>query len=248
MFLEVLGQLGGNMGLLLSAGFVVGLLHAFEPDHVTAMLTQVRGGGGGGPASARLRLATVRNSLLGALWGFGHTSMILLVSILVFVLALGIPSAVFDGFELAVGAVLVALGVSMYWRRGVLRLGHSHPHAHEDGLVHTHPHGHDRSHMHTHRSYLIGCLHGLAGSGGLVAINAAALNDFSGVLTFAMVFGAGSIIGMALVSGTLSVPFLLSDRLPRLKRCLQVLAGTVTVAIGLEIIHGLAVSGRLPVF
>lgn len=255
MFLEeMLGQVSNNVGLLLSAGFLVGLLHAFEPDHMTAMMTQVRTSGVGrwrappAKAPAGLRPAVLRSSLLGAFWGFGHTSMVLLVSFLVFVFALSIPPAVFGGFELVVGVMLVVLGVSVYGKRAFRQGWHSHPHAHENGVVHAHSHEHGRGHSHTHRPYLIGCLHGLAGSGSLVAASAVTLGDVSGVLWFVMVFGIGSIAGMAAVSGTLSIPFVLSRSLARLRRGLQILAGTVTVAVGLWIIHGIAASGKLSAF
>ena len=247
MFLEeMLWQQGGNIGMLLSAGFLIGLLHAFEPDHMAAMLTMVQKRKDSGAASAKLGLKNMRNSLLGAFWGFGHASMILLVCFLVFVLAFNVPSAVFDGFEFVVGAMLVVLGFSMYGRK-VFQLRHSHPHAHENGIVHTHPHRHDGPHKHTHKSYLIGCIHGLAGSGSLVAISAAMLNDVSAVFSFVILFGAGSIVGMMLLSGTLSAT-IFSSRFAKIRKYVQVLAGTITVIIGFEIIYGLITSERLPAF
>ena len=249
MFLEeIFGQMSNNIGLLLSAGFLVGLVHAFEPDHMSAMMTQVRNSRKKNSSSVSAGLvATLRNSLLGAIWGFGHTSMILLVSFLVFVLALNIPSMVFDGFEFVVGVMLVVLGISTY-RKKIFQLKHSHPHTHENGVIHTHPHEHGHSHSHTHKSYLIGCLHGLAGSGSLVAVSVVTLSDISGVFSFALVFGLGSIIGMMIVSGTLSVPFHLSYRFARLRKCLQIIAEIVTTVIGLVIIHGVVASGKLSTF
>ena len=244
MFLEILGQLGNSMGLLLSAGFLVGLLHAFEPDHISAVMTQMQNSRGR-KATVSLRLATLRSSLLGATWGFGHTSMILLVSFLVFVLAFRIPPAIFDGFELAVGVMLVVLGISMYKKKIHL---HSHPHVHENGTIHAHPHGHGGRHSHSHKSYLIGCIHGLAGSGSLIAVSAVTLGDTYDVFSFVLVFGLGSIIGMMVASGTLSVPFHLSSGFAKLRKGLQILAGTVTVIIGAVIIHGLVSSGKLSAF
>ncbi len=245
MFLETLGQLGNSTGLLLSAGFLVGLLHAFEPDHISAVMIQMQNSKGK-KAPVSFRLATLRNSLLGAIWGFGHTSMILLVSFLVFVLAFKIPSVIFDGFELAVGVMLVALGISMYKKK--IHLGHSHPHVHENGPIHTHPHRHGDSHSHTHKSYLIGCIHGLAGSGSLIAVSAVTLGDMYGVFSFVLVFGLGSIIGMMVASSTLSVPLRLVSRVTKLRKGLQIMTGTITVIIGTIIIHGLLSSGKLSAF
>lgn len=247
MFVEdVLGQIAGNVGLLLSVGFMVGMMHAFEPDHVAAMLAHMQDKRRRARAHAKPRLEAIRRSLPGALWGFGHTSMILLVSLLVLVFALSIPAAVFDGFELMVGVMLIVLGAAIYWRRA-FGMEHSHPHAHENGITHTHPHRHDGGHSHNHRSYLIGCLHGLAGSGVLIATSAVALGDASWVLGFVLVFGIGSMIGMMIISGTLSAA-LLSGRFAKLRRFLQVLTGGVTIAIGAKIIYELAASWNVSVF
>ena len=246
---EILVQTGDSAILLLSAGVLVGLLHAFEPDHMTAMMAQVQSNKMKNQSTSRAGLGrtTLKNSLLGAVWGFGHTSMILLVSFAVLILALSIPSAVFDGFEFVVGLVLVFLGISMY-KKIHPHNTHTHPHKHEGGIVHTHPHKHESNHTHTHKSYLIGCLHGLAGSGGLIALSIVTVGDISGVLSFVLVFGLGSIIGMMVVSGTLSIPFHISHRFSRLRKYLQILAGTITIIIGLEIIYGLVTSGKLLAF
>ena len=103
---------------LLSAGVVVGLAHALDPDHVAAVLAsghgRTEGRRGEEAAPVRVKRALSRGSLLGALWGAGHTSAILLVALGVLAFSLSIPGAVFDGLEAAVGLMLVALGVSAW--------------------------------------------------------------------------------------------------------------------------------------
>lgn len=230
MFLEITDQL--NIWLLLSTGLLVGIVHAFEPDHMSAVMTQV------GKKHTRIKLATIKNSLLGAIWGFGHTTTILLVSFLVFVLALNIPSIIFDGFEFLVGVMLIILGISMY--KKFFQMKHTHPHEH-DGIIHTHPHEHNQNHTHTHRSYLIGCLHGLAGSGSLIALTAATINDISEIFLVLLVFGLGSILGMAIISGTLSIPF----RFSKVRKYLQIIVGAITVLVGANIIYGLVNNSQI---
>ena len=275
--------------LLLSAGLVVGMAHALDPDHVVAMLAsghgrrqdagRGRGGAGGGARAAPLRAkrALSRGSLLGALWGAGHTSTILLVSAAVFAFSLSIPDAVFAGLEAAVGLMLVALGVSAWtgtslfcvWRRrrrdGASRRTHphshagggtvhTHPHSHAGGgTVHTHPHSHaggeggggggGGAHRHGHRSYLIGCMHGLAGSGGLIALGVTAMESMQAGIVLILAFGAGSVAGMMLASGTLSLPFALASGLDRVKRALQAGIGAISVAVGIAIVSGVALAG-----
>ena len=261
--------------LVLSAGVAVGLAHALDPDHVAAVLASGHGRAGrqaeGGASAAPLRAkrALSRGSLLGALWGAGHTSAILLVSAAVLAFSLSIPGVVFDGLEAAVGLMLVALGVSAWtgtsmlgvWRRvrGRRRDGmggshryphshaggtvHTHPHSHAGGTVHTHPHSHDDgggSHRHGHRSYLIGCVHGLAGSGGLIALGASAMGSMEAGIAMVLAFGAGSVAGMMLASGTLSLPFAFAARLDRARRAMRIGVGVASVAIGIAIVLGVA--------
>ena len=258
---------------LLSAGVVVGLAHALDPDHVAAVLASGHGAragrGGESPAPLRVGRALSRGSLLGALWGAGHTSAILLVSAAVLAFSLSIPGVVFDGLEAAVGLMLVALGVSAWtgtsmlgvWRRvrGRRRGGmggshrhphshaggtvHTHPHSHAGGTVHTHPHSHDgegSSHRHGHRSYLIGCVHGLAGSGGLIALGASAMGSMEAGIAMVLAFGAGSVAGMMLASGTLSLPFAFASRLDRARRAMRIGVGVASVAFGIAIVSGVA--------
>ena len=271
--------------LLLSAGLVVGMAHALDPDHVVAMLASGhgrrqdagrgggRGAGGARPAPLRAKRALSRGSLLGALWGAGHTSTILLVSAAVFAFSLSIPDAVFAGLEAAVGLMLVALGVSAWtgtslfcvWRRrrrdGTSRHAHphshagggtvhTHPHSHAGGgTVHTHPHSHaggeggGGAHRHGHRSYLIGCMHGLAGSGGLIALGVTAMESMQAGIVLILAFGAGSVAGMMLASGTLSLPFALAAGLDRVRRALQAGIGAISVAVGIAIVSGVALAG-----
>ena len=273
---ELVSQAGGGAwGLLLSAGLAMGLAHALEPDHVMAVAAAGSGrqaGDGGGaterprPASLRVGKILSRGSLLGALWGAGHTSMILLVSAAVFALSLSVPDAVFDWLEAAVGLMLVVLGVSAcmgtgllgIWRRG--RGGgarpplggggmvHSHPHSHGGGgggMVHSHPHSHGGgggSHRHGHKSYLIGCIHGLAGSGALIALSAPATASMQAAMVLALVFGAGSIAGMMLAGGTLSLPIAFAARFGRAQRAVQIGVGAVSIAIGAVIVSDVALS------
>ena len=258
--------------LLLSAGLVVGMAHALDPDHVVAMLASGhgrrqdagrgggRGAGGARAAPLRAKRALSRGSLLGALWGAGHTSTILLVSAAVFAFSLSIPDAVFAGLEAAVGLMLVALGVSAWtgtslfcvWQRrrrdGASRRPHPHSHA-GGGTVHTHPHSHaggegsGGAHRHGHRSYLIGCMHGLAGSGGLIALGVTAMESMQAGIVLILAFGAGSVAGMMLASGTLSLPFALAAGLDRVRRALQAGIGAISVAVGIAIVSGVALAG-----
>ena len=249
--------------LLLGAGLLVGLYHALEPDHITAMAALVgRGGGSAGPG--RLRRAGVGGSVHGLLWGLGHTSTVFLVAAAVFVFSFSIPERLFGAFEVAVGIMLLALGASAISGGRIPVLSrlhlHSHVHRHEDGTVHSHPHSHGgrkngggnvgTHHTHGHKPYLIGCIHGLAGSGALtILLLAAFMPDGAAhaaphpplllpllppLLLFISMFGAGSMIGMAAMTGALSLLFVACGSAAW--RYIRYASGTAAMALGAYII------------
>jgi len=224
---------------VLVAGFVIGLAHAFEPDHVAAVATQATRSRQNHslPVFRRIGTGAFKGSILGALWGAGHTSTLLLVSLLIFVFSLSIPPQVFSNLELIVGMMLVFLGASIYLNKKLLRKGHEHPHVHEDGMIHTHQHDHNKEHRHGHKSYIIGCIHGLAGSGALVILALSTLSDVQVILSFVLVFGIGSILGMMMVSGAIGLPFAISTYSEKIYKTLRFVVGAISITIGFDILY-----------
>ena len=218
---------GGNPLLVAGAGLVVGLVHALEPDHLGAVSTQVVRR----PGSPRSGFA-----VMGALWGAGHTAAIVAVGFLVAWLSMDLGEGFFAGAELAAALMLIGLGVLAAARRAPAV--HVHPHRHGD-VVHTHPHGHGGEHGHGHRFYLIGCLHGLAGSGGLVALAAASMQDPGELVSFLGLFGAGSVLGMAAASGAIGIPLAAISRAGHIYRYVRYAAAGLAVAVGAYMVYGL---------
>lgn len=229
---------------VLVAGFVIGLFHAFEPDHVVAVATQNSKSTQKSSLSffQQIRSGAIKSSILGALWGAGHTSSLVLVSLLIFVFSMNIPNEMFSNFEFGVGVMLVILGVFTYLNRRLIGEKHIHTHTHDD-LVHTHPHTHDKVHSHGHKSYIIGCIHGLAGSGSLVVLALSTLHDLQTILSFILVFGIGSIVGMMLVSSAIGLPFSLSVYSERINKILRYLVGSISIIIGIDILYNIVTSG-----
>ncbi len=229
---------------VLVAGFVIGLFHAFEPDHVVAVATQNSKSTQKSSLSffKQIRSGAIKSSILGALWGAGHTSSLVLVSLLIFVFSMNIPNEMFSNFEFGVGVMLVILGVFTYLNRRLVGEKHIHTHTHDD-LVHTHPHTHDKVHSHGHKSYIIGCIHGLAGSGSLVVLALSTLHDLQTILSFILVFGIGSIVGMMLVSSAIGLPFSLSVYSERINKILRYLVGSISIIIGIDILYNIVMSG-----
>jgi len=131
----------------------------------------------------------------------------------------------------------------LIFNKGILKHKHIHPHQHADGVVHTHPHDHDIDHKHGHKSYLIGCIHGLAGSGALVVLAVSGLDSFEMAISFLAVFGIGSIIGMTFASGIIGIPFVLSSKIPSLQKFFRYAVASVTIVIGANIIYEVTSSG-----
>ena len=212
--------------IALSAAFVLGVEHAFEPDHVVAISTMIA------------RSNRISKSLLtGWLWGLGHTAMLLVVGILVLLLRVRFPMNISGYFELFVGVMLVLLGV---WTINRLWRGkfHSHVHTH-DGEAHAHLHSHAEgaSHDHAHIPFSVWIVHGLAGSGALVVLTMSTIgNPIDGVFFIAS-FGIGLILAMSLIASALSVPSIFGGKLSsRIRPVFSAGAGVLSITLGVFVI------------
>jgi len=204
---------GLSLGTILILGFVLGLRHACDADHIAAVAAIAPGRGG-----LRRSLAT------GLSWGVGHALVLALVGGLLLALRLTVPERLERLFELLVGVMLVGLGVSAIISALRERI-HAHTHEH-DGVLHAHLHVHARPvphaaaapHRHPHplrpalRPFLIGTLHGLAGSGAIVLLILAAMPGLLAGYLYLGLFGTGSIAGMAVMRIVLGAPLEIARR------------------------------------
>jgi cytochrome c biogenesis protein CcdA len=219
-------------GLLL-LGFLIGMRHALEADHVAAVASLA--------TRARTPGACIRQ---GVFWGAGHTLTLFAIGTVVLLVDSVVPERLAAGLELAVGVMLVALGADVLRRLRRDRV-HFHLHAHEDGIEHFHAHSHvgheahgRREHRHDHagsfRAFAVGLVHGMAGSAALVLLTLERTSSIADGMFYMLVFGMGSILGMALLSAVIAVPFRLSSGgLDRAHDGLQWAVGLGTIALGL---------------
>src|SRR6202035_2496468 len=180
-------------------GSLLGMRHALEPDHLAAVSTLV----------SRER-SGIRAALLGVCWGLGHTLSLVVVGALLVALRAEMPPAVTDLFELVVAFMLVALGLRAIVQAA--RQGAEGPtRVHRHGRR-VHSHAGVAAHVHigrwtlARRPLLIGAVHGLAGSGALTALVLATLPSVTAQITYMVLFGLGSTVGMAALSGILGWP------------------------------------------
>jgi hypothetical protein len=224
--------------LLTSSGLgsLLGMRHALEPDHLAAVSTLVTHERGGYKAA-----------WLGACWGVGHTCSLLLVGAMLVALQAEMPARATDVFELGVALMLIALGVRAIG--AAARQGPSGPiHVHHHGrVVHVHPgvpaHIHIGAWTLARRPLLIGALHGLAGSGALTALVLTTLPSTAARLTYMALFGIGSTLGMAALSGMLGWPLARLGRHHGVARAVSFVVGCVSIAIGTA--WGYPLIGRL---
>ena len=236
-----------NPFLIIIAGLMIGLLHAFEPDHLSSVSTQLLKNSNNPSDSKKssLKSLTIVSSLRGMFWGMGHTSSIILIGLLIAGLSLNIPENFFISAEVLVGLMLITLAIFTFANKSIFKQKHVHPHTHPNGISHTHSHIHSVDHKHGHKSYLIGCIHGIAGSGALVALVASTMNGFDMMIYFLILFGIGSIIGMTVASGVIGLPLILLSKISSSTKYLRYIISGVTFIICLNIVITVGLDNKL---
>jgi hypothetical protein len=220
---------------ILGLGFLLGMQHALEADHIAAVSSI---------AARRSHVADIVKH--GLTWGLGHTLTLFVFAGAAILLGHAIPESVARPIETGVGLMLVGLGVHVLWRLRRDRV-HFHRHGHADGTVHFHAHSHAgetaphaRSvHVHDHgfrwRTLLVGLMHGMAGSAALLVLVVTQASSPAVGLGYIALFGVGSMIGMGALSTVIAVPIAVSARwLTWANHGLQGTVGLVTVAIGVN--------------
>ncbi len=224
----------GIMGL----GFLLGMQHALEADHIAAVSSI---------AARRTNVGDIVRH--GLTWGLGHTVTLFVFAGAAILFGQAIPEHLSRPLETAVGIMLVGLGSHVLWRLWRDRV-HFHQHRHGDGSEHLHLHSHAgdtiphprSSHAHYHgfrwKSLLVGLMHGMAGSAALLVLAVTQVADPVYGVLYVLLFGFGSMLGMGALSTVIAVPLVASARwLTWANRGLQGSVGVITIAIGATTIY-----------
>jgi ABC-type nickel/cobalt efflux system permease component RcnA len=228
---------------ILGLGFLLGMQHALEADHIAAVSSI---------AARRTHIGDIVKH--GLTWGLGHTLTLFVFAGAAILLGHAIPEQLARPLETAVGIMLVGLGTHVLWRLWRDRV-HFHRHGHGDGTVHIHahshageavsharaPHSHAR-HTHEHgfrwRTLLVGLMHGMAGSAALLVLAVSRASSPVAGLGYIALFGIGSMVGMGALSTVIAVPLAVSARwLTWANSSLQGAVGVITTAIGVMTIY-----------
>ena len=199
-----------ELGSVFLVALVLGMRHATDADHVVAIGTLVR------------REAGMRGALTqGALWGLGHTATILAVGVAIVLGGLVVPPRVAEWMELAVAVMLIVLGVaSIRTSSGPARETHAHLPRVRGRL----------------RPVVVGVVHGLAGSAGLALVTLTTIGDRGAALVYLGLFGAGTIVGMMVITAAMVAPFALAaQRFERLYRIGLQCAAVASIVLGIVI-------------
>src|SRR5882757_8738229 len=223
---------------ILGLGFLLGMQHALEADHIAAVSSI---------AARRSHVGDIVRH--GLTWGLGHTLTLFVFAGAAILLGRAIPESLARPLETAVGIMLVGLGAHVLWRLWRDRV-HFHQHGHGDGTVHIHAHSHagesmphiSAAHAHAHgfrwRTLLVGLMHGMAGSAALLVLAVSQASSPAAAVAYVLLFGIGSMLGMGALSAVIAVPLAVSARwLTWANRGLQGAVGVVTIAVGAMTIY-----------
>jgi ABC-type nickel/cobalt efflux system permease component RcnA len=231
---------GGGLAIALVVALLLGLRHATDPDHLTALSTLVL---------ADDERGIRRAGRLGLAWGAGHAVTLVALGLPVVLFGNALPDWAQRTAEGLIGLVIVTLAVRLLrrWRRGFF---HVHPHEHEAGVRHAHPHvhvhdeaaGHEHAHAHDHphaeavgrsprAAFGIGLVHGAGGSAGVGILLIAGIDARAEAIAALLLFAAGTAFSMAFVSAAWG-RLLVSSAVERRLAVLAPVFGTVSLLFG----------------
>ena len=247
------GHMGAWAAIIL--GFLLGLKHATDADHVVAVSTIV--------SESK---SPWRGLWIGGSWGLGHTTPLMVLGIVILVfkdMVLEQYEAMAPVFEFGVGIMLVLLGVQVFWNLRHRRL-HTHEHEHDNG-PHVHIHAtHDPSAspnvetIHSFwrvgkpvfrfKSYAVGVVHGLAGSAAVMLLLMPSMSSLLVGVGYLLLFGLGTMLSMAAITVVLSIPFAITTRSWWIERTVSSMAGVASVIFGAALMSDIALGTTLMPF
>jgi high-affinity nickel permease len=223
----------GSIASILAYSFVFGLKHAVEPDHLAAVSS----------------IVSERKSLLGSMivggwWGCGHTLSLLIAGLVVTLLGIDLGEEHLRPLDLLVAAMLIALGLNALWKLADERRQTNEIETRIAEIATHRGHTCDfprESAAHRCiglRPLIVGMIHGLAGSAALLLLLIPIIPSVWLKLAYLLVFGAGSIVGMMLMSWLVGLPaHLTAARFARIHFAVRALAGSAGVLFGLLLLY-----------
>lgn len=216
-----------SMPLFLLA-IILGIKHAFDPDHIVAVSTYI--------VKSKSIAQTLKMSMS---WALGHMTTAGIVTLLIYTYRDFFLTRVLVYFETIVGVMLVLLGFASILSYKGIRLFHGHGHnTSTEGHAHVHIHDEGKTHTHYHRHMFgIGIVHGLASNDELIILFTASLGVASlmGLITYVAIYSIGVVAGMVVFGSILSYPLLKAKKETVTKRAMLIF-GIISVIYGAFIV------------
>jgi hypothetical protein len=241
-----------SFAAILALGFLLGMRHATDPDHVVAITTIVT-----------RQQGIAKAGIIGALWGLGHTFTIFVVGTMIILFQVTIPPRVGLSMELTVAFMLILLGVlnltgTLRWLQEkftpssrVLTPGDVCSGAGPAGTQRCDSAAQARSDSANQefplpgklqslglynalRPLVIGIVHGLAGSAAVALLVMTTIRNSWWAVAYLLLFGFGTIAGMMLITGIIAMPLAFSvTRFSGWNRGMAVASGLLSLGFGL---------------
>jgi len=226
-----------SIAMILLLGFVLGMRHATDPDHVVAVTTII----------AKQR-GVRKAGLIGALWGLGHTFTIFLVGAAIILFGVTIPPRLGLSMEFAVAFMLILLGVlnltgtlqhlqerflgnSFSLKAGVTQCTDNRIRA-ADTL----------GTYNVLRPLIIGIVHGLAGSAALALLVMTTIRDPWWAIAYLLLFGSGTVAGMILITALIAMPIVWSQgKFSSWNHGITVVSGLISLSFGFFLTYQIAI-------
>lgn len=221
---------------ILTIGFLLGMRHATDPDHVVAVTTitsRVRGG--------------MKAAIIGAMWGLGHTLTILLVGSAIILFKVAIPQRLGLAMEFAVGLMLVLLGIFNLTGTTSRIQAHFHGSSGEasggNWLIRR---LREFGFYNALRPLGVGIVHGLAGSAAVALLVMTTIGDSWWAVGYLVLFGLGTVAGMILMTTAIGLPMTYAGmRVAWGGKALTVASGILSLVFGIFVSYETGFAGGL---
>jgi len=216
--------------LFILLAVALGFKHSYDADHLVAVSNFLT-------RSTSLR----KTAWMSVSWAAGHMATASIITVILFFGREAFLTQVLGPLELAVGMMLIVLGVvSLAWEYEVLpKFGHGHRHRHHDAPEHEHVHVHRHPYRDHGAMFGIGIVHGLASNDELLILFVSALSvaSLAGLLLGVAVFSAGVVIGMVSFGLALTAPIRRWSE-KRVRRAVALVTGVLSIVYGALLLLG----------
>jgi hypothetical protein len=167
--------------------------------------------------------SVAKSAGIGALWGIGHTITLLIVGGAIIAFKIAVDARLGLSLEFSVAIMLIVLGaLNLFDVRTSVRAAS------------------------TARPFLVGVVHGLAGSAGAALLIVPLIDDPRWAALYLLTFGLGTIVGMTIITLSIAAPSILAAaHMPSLQRSLRMASGAVSLVFGLYLAHKIGFSDGL---